>query len=109
MFAQDTYIDWDHEGFLSQIDVDDLEDFHLTDIQEFRFAPPVDTSEVEAVQRSRIPLTTVKSTKWGVTAWHSWQAQRNKKSKYVPSEAYHLVPALTETLDAKELNFWLCK
>lgn len=94
MFAQDTYIDWEHEGFLSQIDVDDLEDFHLTDIQEeFRFAPPVDTSEVEAVQRSRIPLTTVKS----------------KKSKYVPSEAYHLVPALTETLDAKELNFWLCK
>ena len=50
-------IDWDLEHFMSQVDLDDAEDFKLTDIlKEFRFLPPVDN------EKKRVPKSTRKAT-----------------------------------------------
>ena len=50
-------IDWDLEHFMSQVDLDDAEDFKLTDIlKEFRFLPPVDN------EKERVPKSTRKAT-----------------------------------------------
>lgn len=51
---RDSEIDWESELRLSQVDVDDAEDFQLSEVQkEFRFAPPVAVSIVDEYQRSR--------------------------------------------------------
>ncbi|XP_077989339.1 ATP-binding cassette sub-family C member 9-like [Glandiceps talaboti] len=57
-----------------KVDVDDAEDFKLTDIQkEFRFLPPVDNTKVEEYQKARVPPATRKATRWGVTVWKEVQ------------------------------------
>ena len=74
MSLQKSVVNWNREYFLSQVDVDDAEDFKLTDIQkEFRFLPPVDNTKVEEYQKARVPPATRKATRWGVTVWKEVQ------------------------------------
>jgi hypothetical protein len=74
---RDSEIDWESELRLSQVDVDDAEDFQLSEVQkEFRFAPPVAVSIVDEYQRSRIPKATANATKWGIKTWQEWRDQR---------------------------------
>ncbi|XP_070554321.1 zinc finger MYM-type protein 2-like [Ptychodera flava] len=106
-------IDWETEFILSQIDIDDKEDFQLTEVQkEFRFHPPVDQETVEHYQKSRIPDNTAKMNRWGVTTWNEWMAQRNVFSENEASRTgkpAEYVPPLTEGIQAQELNYWLSK
>nr|XP_006824106.1 PREDICTED: uncharacterized protein LOC102807994 [Saccoglossus kowalevskii] len=102
------------ESFCSQFDIETPldEDFTLTKKQERdRFALPVGKEQSTAIQESRIPANTRKSTNWGVSVWDAWGRGRNERvEKYnvSSSDSFITLPSLCHEIHAKELTFWLC-
>ncbi|XP_050409452.1 zinc finger MYM-type protein 3 [Patella vulgata] len=98
---------------LSQIPLDDIEDFNLTKEQEKnRFAKPVSGSYIETMQESRIPTETKRNTRWCVKVYDSWALQRNSSvtsNGVQESEKYCFVAPLSSEITAECLDYWMCR
>ena len=106
--------DSDTDSVMSQMPIDDVDDFKLTrQQQKKRFPPAVEQKDIDALVEQGKPKNTTKQTNWAYNVFTEWRRCRNSRmnadGSSTSDDTSRLVPELTKTLPVKAIDYWLAR